>query len=187
LGREIRSKSGRRIEDVIQTDAAINPGNSGGPLLDSAGRMIGINTAIYSPSGAFAGVGFAIPIDEVNRIVPEVLKYGRLVRAGLGVRVAPDSVLRRLGSSGAMVYEVPRNSAAERSGIRGLRENEDGDLFLGDIIVAIEGKKVTKQSDLLDHLDRNKVGDKVNVELIRDAGTSKQRRVKVVVELQEVR
>lgn len=187
VGREIRSKSGRKIEDVIQTDAAINPGNSGGPLLDSAGRIIGVNTAIFSPSGAFAGVGFAIPIDEVNRIVPEILQHGRLVRAGLGVRIAPDSVMRRLGASGALIYEVPESSAADKAGLRGLRETAAGELLLGDIIVAIDGKPVKRQNDLLDHLDNNKVDDQVLVELIRDAGTDQQRRIKAQVQLQEVR
>jgi S1-C subfamily serine protease len=97
LGREIQSATGRTIQDVIQTDAAINPGNSGGPLMDSAGRLIGVNTAIFSPTGASAGIGFAVPVDIVNRVVPEIIKYGRAIRPGLGVSIANESIARRLG------------------------------------------------------------------------------------------
>ena len=103
MGREIRSVTDRPIANVIQTDAAINPGNSGGPLLDSAGRLIGVNTAIYSPSGTYAGVGFAVPVDTVNRIVPQVIRNGQVQRAGLGVTVYPDNVVRSLGLQGALV------------------------------------------------------------------------------------
>jgi S1-C subfamily serine protease len=134
LGRSIRALTGRRIDDVIQTDAAINPGNSGGPLLDSAGRLIGVNTQIASPSGASAGIGFAVPVDTVNRVVPEILEHGRVVRPQLGIEVAGESVLRRAGVEGVLVISVARGSAAESAGIRGTSRAEDGSLILGDVI-----------------------------------------------------
>src|SRR5204863_4131396 len=103
LGRTIQSVTNHPIEEVIQTDAAINPGNSGGPLLDSAGRLIGVNTAIYSPSGAYAGIGFAVPVDTINRVVPQLIRDGKVERAGLGVKIAGDNITQKLGLQGALV------------------------------------------------------------------------------------
>lgn len=167
LGREIKSISGMTISGVIQTDAAINPGNSGGPLLDSAGRLIGVNTAIYSPAGVSAGIGFAVPIDEVNRDITQIIKHGRLIRPGLGVSVANERLAARLGVEGLLIVRVERGSVAEKAGLRGIRR-AGGDLFLGDIIVSMDGVEVASLDDLRLELDRHKIGDEVVIKLIRD-------------------
>ena len=116
LNREIESLTRRPIQGVIQSDAAINPGNSGGPLLDSAGRLIGVNTAIYSPSGVSAGIGFAIPVDTVNRIVTELIRFGKVVRPGFGVQVADEQIAQRLNVTGVLIVDVARGSAAAKAG-----------------------------------------------------------------------
>ena len=167
LGREIKSVTGRPIRDVIQTDAAINPGNSGGPLLDSAGRLIAVNTAIYSPSGTYAGIGFAVPVDTVNRVVPQLIGTGDFQPAGLGISVAPDSVLKRVGIEGALVMDVTSGSPADEAGIRPTRRNRRGDIVLGDIITAIDGKEVESGSDYLAMRDKFEEGQKVTVTLRR--------------------
>ena len=171
LGREIESVTRRPIQGVIQTDAAINPGNSGGPLLDSAGRLIGVNAAIYSPSGASAGIGFAIPVDTVNRIVPELIRYGKVIRPGIGVQVAEDQIAEQLGVKGVLVVDVRAGSAAAKAGIRPTRREASGRVRLGDVIVAVEGTKVDSPNDLFLALEKYKVGDSVNVSLLRDGKT----------------
>ncbi|MBM4263339.1 MAG: trypsin-like serine protease [Deltaproteobacteria bacterium] len=176
LNREIESVTRRPIQGVIQSDAAINPGNSGGPLLDSAGRLIGVNTAIYSPSGASAGIGFAIPVDTVNRIVPELIRSGRITRPGLGVAIADEQVAERLGVDGVLVVDVGRNSGAAKAGLRPTRRNRDGRIVLGDVITAVDGKKVETPNELFLTLEKYKVGDVVNLTLQRD-GKSAQARV----------
>lgn len=168
LGRTIKSMTDRTIDGVIQTDAAINPGNSGGPLLDSAGRMIGVNTQILSPSGAFAGIGFAVPVDTVNRIVPQLIQYGKLIRPGLGVSLVPDVVARRLGVKGLIVGRVAPGSPAEQAGLRETREAPGGGIRLGDVITGVDGKHVEEADDLLRILDRHSIGDQVSVEFLRD-------------------
>src|SRR5207249_2184689 len=168
LGRELRSPNGRRIRDVIQTDAAINPGNSGGPLLDSAGRVIGVNAAIFSPSGASAGIGFAIPVDEVNRVVPELIRTGKINRPGLGIQVAPDQTAQQLKVEGALIVGVVPDSAAAQAGLRPTRRDADGNVLLGDIITAIDGKPVKKAKDLHGALDRRQTGERVKVKVLRD-------------------
>lgn len=168
LGREIESVTRRPIQGVIQTDAAINPGNSGGPLLDSAGRLIGVNTQIYSPSGASAGIGFAIPVDTVNRIVPELIRSGRVTRPGLGVQIAEEQIARRIGISGVLVVDVTRGGPAAKAGIRPTRREPSGRIVLGDIITAIDGKKVRSPNELYLLLDEYRVGDDVTVTLLRD-------------------
>jgi S1-C subfamily serine protease len=168
LGRNIRSLTDRRIDDVIQTDAAINPGNSGGPLLDSAGRLIGVNTQIASPSGASAGIGFAVPVDTVNRVVPQLLEHGRVVRPQLGVQVARGSVLRRAGIEGVLVIAVAPGSAAEKAGLRGTSRAADGSLVLGDVIQALGGMKVASLDDLQSALDRHRPGETVKLVVLRD-------------------
>jgi S1-C subfamily serine protease len=167
LGRTILSVNDRKIEDVIQTDAAINPGNSGGPLLDSAGRLIGVNTAIASPSGTSAGVGFAVPVDTVNRVVPELIAYGRQVRPQLGVTLAPDHVLRQTGIDGVLIAGVQDGSGAAEAGLRGTRWTTDRRIVLGDIIQSINGKPVRSADDLLNALEKHKVGDTVEVTILR--------------------
>jgi len=181
LGRTIKSMSNRTIEGVIQTDAAINPGNSGGPLLDSAGRLIGVNTQIVSPSGAFAGIGFAVPVDTVNRIVPELIKHGKLIRPGLGISLVPDAMARRWGVKGVIIGKVGRGSAAERVGLRGARETMGGRVELGDILVAVDGKPVETVEELMDEMEKHKVGDQVTIEYARG-----NRRLQATVTLQAV-
>ena len=173
LGRTIQSLNERTIEGVIQTDAAINPGNSGGPLLDSAGRLIGVNTQIVSPSGASAGIGFAVPVDTVNRIVPQLIAYGKVIRPGLGIRSVSDSLARRWGIEGVAIYDVTRGGSAARAGLRGVRELESGGILLGDVIVALDGQSVESLDDLLDVLEEHKVGDTVTLEYLRDDAKKK--------------
>src|SRR6476646_5516261 len=173
LGRTIKSLSNRTIEGVIQTDAAINPGNSGGPLLDGSGRVIGVNTQIVSPSGAFAGIGFAVPVDTVNRIVPELIKLGKMIRPGLGVSLIPDAMAQRWGIKGLIIGKVSRGSGAEQAGLKGARETIAGRVELGDIITAVDGKPVETLDNLMDVMERHKVNDRVTVEILR--GTRHER------------
>lgn len=168
LNRQIKSLTGRPIQGVIQTDAAINPGNSGGPLLDSSGRLIGVNTAIYSPSRANAGIGFAVPVDTVNRVVPSLIKHGRLIRPRIGIMIIQDpSFVRSLGKYGVMIARVSPRGPAARAGLRGVRETVDGDLILGDIITAVDGKKVKSSNDLLEYLEKRRVGQRVRLTVDR--------------------
>ncbi len=171
LGREIQSESGRPIAGVIQTDAAINPGNSGGPMLDSAGRLIGINTAIVSPSGAYAGVGFAVPVDVVNRVVPQIVKYGRAKKAGLGITMVDDNVVRRLGVAGVLVYQVIPGSGAHKAGIEPPRIDQRGRILQADLIVACDKVPVKTQNDLFRVLDQYDIGDTVQVQIQRNSET----------------
>lgn len=167
LGREINAITGRTIQGVIQTDAAINPGNSGGPLLDSAGRLIGVNTAIYSPSGAYAGIGFAVPVDEVNKVVPQLIRHGKLVKPGLGVTLADERVARRLGIEGVLVLHVEKGGPAHLAGIRPTLQSR-GEIILGDVIVALDGNSVKSYEDLLKLLENYKPGQEVAVTVSRN-------------------
>ena len=168
LEREIESLTRLPIRNVIQTDAAINPGNSGGPLLDSAGRLIGVNTQIYSPSGAYAGIGFAIPVDTVNWVVPELIEHGRLFRPALGVEVISTARLRQRGiPEGLLVVEVTPRSGAERAGIRPTRRLNNGRLVYGDIITAVDGREVASADDLVLALERFRDGGRVRISLER--------------------
>jgi S1-C subfamily serine protease len=180
LGREIESRARIPIRDVIQTDAAINPGNSGGPLLDSAGRLIGVNTAIFSPSGSYAGIGFAIPVDTVNWVVPELIDHGRLVRPTLGVELLQDQLVQRWGLEGALVGNVIRGSGADEAGLRPTTQDRAGRVRLGDLIVAIEGQPVVSSNDAFLALERRRAGEVVTVTVERDGG-----RVDLEVELGE--
>jgi S1-C subfamily serine protease len=172
LDRSLPSEDGRSlIEHLIQTDAAINPGNSGGPLLDGAGRLIGVNTAIFSPSGASAGVGFAVPVDTVNRVVPQVIGTGKYVRPVLGVEVDEQlnqQVAQRLGTKGIAVLRVTPGSPAATAGLRGLQVQPDGAIIAGDIILAVDGNAVESVPRLLSRLDEYKVGDTVRLTVLRD-------------------
>ncbi|ONI19572.1 hypothetical protein PRUPE_3G285500 [Prunus persica] len=180
LRREISSAAtGRPIQDVIQTDAAINPGNSGGPLLDSTGSLIGINTAIYSPSGASSGVGFSIPVDTVNGIVDQLVRFGKVTRPVLGIKFAPDQSVEQLGVSGVLVLDAPANGPAGKAGLLPTKRDAYGRLILGDIITSVNGKKVSNGSDLYRILDQCKVGDKVTVEVLRG---DKKEKIPVVLE-----
>jgi len=175
LNREIESVTRRPIQGVIQSDAAINPGNSGGPLLDSAGRLIGVNTAIYSPSGTSAGIGFAIPVDTVNRIVPELIRSGRVTRPGLGIQIAEEQIAQRLGVTGILIVDVAKGGAAAKAGIQPTRRDAEGRILLGDIITAVDGKKVESSNDLYLLLEKYKIGDAVNVSLLRNGKTVQAR------------
>lgn len=167
LGREIQAVTGRTIQGVIQTDAAINPGNSGGPLLDSAGRLIGVNTAIFSPSGGSAGIGFAVPVDVVNRVVPEIIRHGRVIKPGLGISVAHDKLAQRLGIDGVLIINIERGSKAAKSGLRGTSRNQ-GEVVLGDIIVAVNGRRVHTFEDLRNEVEQYRVGEEVTLTVLRD-------------------
>ncbi|MCG6929165.1 MAG: trypsin-like peptidase domain-containing protein [Desulfofustis sp.] len=167
LGREIEAITGRTIRGVIQTDAAINPGNSGGPLLDSAGRLIGVNTAIFSPSGTYAGIGFAVPVEEVNRVVPELIKHGRLIRPGIGVKLVDERIAARLGIDGVLILDVEHDGPAERAGLRPTQQYR-GEIVLGDVITGIAGTPVRSSADIRDILERYKIGDDIELNLLRD-------------------
>ncbi|VAW36571.1 hypothetical protein MNBD_DELTA04-1086 [hydrothermal vent metagenome] len=167
LGREIGTANGRIIHNVIQTDAAINPGNSGGPLLDSAGRLIGVNTAIYSPSGGSAGIGFAVPVSEVNQVVPQIISKGRVIRPGLGISLAGRRLSRELGVAGVVILKVQPGSTAAQAGLRGIREVR-GVIVPGDVITAVNGRPVEDYNGLRDELGRYKIGDTVTLTILRD-------------------
>ncbi|XP_020109374.1 protease Do-like 8, chloroplastic isoform X2 [Ananas comosus] len=168
LNRDILSQTGVTIGGGIQTDAAINPGNSGGPLLNSKGHMVGINTAIFTQTGTSAGVGFAIPSSTVLKIVPQLILFGRAVRAGLNVEIAPDLIANQLNvRNGALVLQVPANSFAAKAGLLPTTRGFAGSIVLGDIIVGIDNKPVRSKSDLLKALDDYNVGDKVVLKIQR--------------------
>lgn len=167
LGREISADDDRTITGVIQTDAAINPGNSGGPLLDSAGRLIGVNTAIYSSSGASAGIGFAVPVDTVNRVVPQLIRYGRIMRPSLGIHPADDATARRLNLPGVLIIQTEPGSAAQAAGLRGTWRDRYGRIIFGDIIVGIGSEPVKTTNDLLNILEKYQIGDTVTVDIVR--------------------
>ncbi len=168
LGREITGAGNRPIKGVIQTDAPMNPGNSGGPLLDSAGRVIGMNTAILSPTGAYAGIGFAIPVDCINWIVPELISGRAVARPNLGIATAPDHLVRRLGLDGALILTISPNTSAEKAGLRATRRDDSGKVALGDLIVAVDGEPVRTSDDLFRIIDKHKVGDQVPLTIVRE-------------------
>jgi len=167
LGREVNGVGGVTIRDMIQTDAAINPGNSGGPLLDSGGHLIGMNTMIFSKSGASAGIGFAVPVETIRRIVPQLVEKGHVEQVGLGVRIDPQQrIERRLGIGGVVVLEVVPGTPAEKAGLRGLQQTPDG-VTLGDVIVGIGDQRIKSYDDLYNVLDGKKPGAKVPVKVQR--------------------
>jgi S1-C subfamily serine protease len=171
IGRQVQGAGGVSIRDMIQTDAAINPGNSGGPLLDSQGQLIGMNTMIFSKSGASAGIGFAVPVATIARIVPQIIKTGRAEQLGLGIGIDPMQRLeRRIGVRGVVVLSVPEGSAAARAGMKGITQTRRG-IILGDIIVAVDDKRVQDFDDLYTVLDSKKAGDTVKVTVRRGEET----------------
>jgi 2-alkenal reductase len=175
LKRRLPSDAGHDLTNVIQTDAAINPGNSGGPLLDSSGRMIGVSTAILSPSGSNAGIGFAIPVDAVNRVVPQLIRNGRVATPGIGIVAAGDAVTTRFGTQGIMVLGTSPGSPAERAGLRGLDPKTGA---VGDVIVAANGAPVRSLADLTDQIEQAGVGNTLELATQRD-GKTKTVRMKV--------
>ena len=188
LGREMparfeeRERGQHPITDLIQTDAAINKGNSGGPLLDSAGRLIGMNTAIVTESGGYSGVGFAIPIDTINRVVTEILKYGRTRRPGLGIKIASEDLTRAFNVDGVVVAEILAGSAAERAGLRAAPITDRRRAPTGnDVITAINGVRIHNANDLFRELDHHAVGDKITLDVLRTGDD-----LEIEVELQDL-
>jgi S1-C subfamily serine protease len=182
LNRSLAGERSQAIDHLIQTDAAINPGNSGGPLLDSAGRLIGINTAIYSPSGASAGIGFAVPVDTVNRVVPQLITKGRYLRPSLGVS-SDDDLNQRLteamGIKGVVLLQVNVGSAAAKAGLQGARFASDGRVVPGDVIVAVGQQPVDSVAQLVSRLDELDIGSRVTLGVLR---AGKTREVEVVLQ-----
>lgn len=168
LGREVRSPSNRPISNVIQTDAAINPGNSGGPLLDSNGKLIGMNTAIYSMSGSSAGIGFAIPVDTLKYEVDTLIREGKVVRPIIGISYLESSRAQTLGiNSGVLVLDVPEGSAAQAAGLKGTSRQANGNVEIGDIITAIDDEVINSETDLFKALEKKKVGDVISLKAVR--------------------
>ena len=178
LGREIQSLTRRPIKDVIQTDAAINPGNSGGPLLDSSGRLIGVNTQIYSPSGASAGIGFSIPVDEVSWVVPDIIQYGEVRRPVLGVSLLPGQYADRWEIKGAMLAEVAKGGPADLAGLKGIQEDRRGNVILGDIVKKVNDIDILNNNDLILALEKFDPGKQITLTIERN---EKQRLVEVVL------
>ncbi|SFV55039.1 HtrA protease/chaperone protein [hydrothermal vent metagenome] len=173
LNRVIDGVDGSKIKEAIQTDASINPGNSGGPLLDSARRVIGVNTSIYSPSGASAGIGFAIPIDLVNQVVTQLISHGKYIRPSIGIEVDERMnrlIYQRYGIEGIVVLGVTKGSGAYKAGLKSAKIYRDGSVELGDVIVKIENQKVSSIRELNEILDNKKRGDIINVTLLRNGG-----------------
>ena len=168
LDREIQSPSNRTIRGVIQTDAAINPGNSGGPLLNSLGQLIGVNTAIYSPSGGSAGIGFAIPVNTVIEVVPQLIAYGKIMRPVLGVELASDRWLRRYRVEGVPIVRIYRGFPADDAGMVGARRGSRGEVILGDVITHIEGVRVASNDEFLSAMEAHQVGDTISITTTRE-------------------
>lgn len=179
LGRSMPGAGGVTIRDMIQTDASINPGNSGGPLLDSAGELIGMNTMIASPSGASSGVGFAVPVDTIRKIVPQIIQFGKVTRPGLGITFVRDEYARQAEVQGAVIAEVPRASSAYDLGLRGLSRDDRGRLFIRDVIIGIDGTKIASYDDLYNALDGYKIGDTVTLE-VGQGGKNRKVRITLV-------
>jgi len=177
LDRHLPTADIREISGAIQTDAAINPGNSGGPLLDSAGRLIGVTTAIKSPSGGSTGVGLAIPVDLVNRIVPQLIAKGRAPQPGIGIVPVDPELVARAGVVGVVIAEVVRGSPAAQAGLKPLSQR-GGNVELGDVIVAVNGRPVESLTSFIAELDRVGIDQAAELTVIRDG---KERRVKVRV------
>ena len=181
LDREIQSPSNRTIRGVIQTDAAINPGNSGGPLLNSMGQLVGVNTAIYSPSGGSAGIGFAIPVNTVSEVVPQLIAFGKIMRPVLGVELASDRWLRRYRVEGVPIVRTFRGFPADNAGMVGARRGSRGEIILGDVITEIEGERVANNDEFLSAMEKHRVGDIIGIVTTRE-GVEKR----FSVELSEV-
>lgn len=175
LGRQVKGAGGVTIRDMVQTDAAINPGNSGGPLLDSRGFLIGMNTMIYSQTGTSAGVGFAVPANTVQRVVAQIIKYGRTRQPGIGIQAFPDHVTMRLGIKGVALMQVQPNGPAARAGLQGARRVRGGRLILGDVLVAVDKKPIKSFDDLYTAFDAHQVGDEILLTYLRQERTHEVR------------
>ncbi len=173
LGRKIDGIGGVKINDMIQTDAAINMGNSGGPLLDSSAQLIGMNTVIFSTSGSSAGLGFAVPVDTIKSIVPQLIQHGKIIRPALGIGIVPDSMKHRLirSSKGLIISYIEENGPAGKAGLKGMTQDQYGRIYLGDIITEVDGVTVNSLDDIYQLLEQKKVGDFVTVKYKRDGKT----------------
>lgn len=173
LGRKIDGIGGVKINDMIQTDAAINMGNSGGPLLDSSGQLIGMNTVIFSTSGSSAGLGFAVPVDTIKQIVPQLIQHGKVIRPGLGIGIVPDSMKSRLTGNlkGLIISYIDDKGSAARAGLKGMTQDQFGRVYIGDIILAVDGKEVNSLDDIYQVLETKKIGDQVDVKYRREGKT----------------
>ncbi len=173
LGRKIDGIGGVKINDMIQTDAAINMGNSGGPLLDSAGQLIGMNTVIFSTSGSSAGLGFAVPVDTIREIVPQLITHGKVIRPGLGIGIVPDSMKTRLtgNTKGLIISYIDEKGSAAKAGLKGMTQDQFGRVYIGDIILAINGKEVNSLDDIYQILETKKIGEQVDVKYRREGKT----------------
>jgi S1-C subfamily serine protease len=178
LGRKMLGAGDVTIRDMIQTDAYINPGNSGGPLLNSSGEIVAMNTMIISPSGASSGVGFAIPVDTIKKVVPELIKFGKVIRPDIGVSILPDQYNQRFGIKGAAIWEVARGSAAEGAGLTGLSRDRYGRLLLGDVVTGLDEAKIGSYDDLYAALESRKIGDVVTLTVER---SGKARKVRITL------
>lgn len=173
LGRQIDGIGGVKINDMIQTDAAINMGNSGGPLLDSSARLIGMNTVIFSTSGSSAGLGFAVPVDTIKNIVPQIIQHGKVIRPGLGIAIVPDSMKKRLiqSNKGLIISHVDAKGSAAQAGLKGMTQDQFGRVYLGDVILNVDGKEVNNLDDIYQVLETKKIGDTVEVKYRREGKT----------------
>ena len=182
LGRKIAGVGGVNIYDMVQTDADINPGNSGGPLLNSSGEVIGMNTLIYSSSGSSAGLGFAVPIDSIKQVVPDLIKFGKVIRPALGIIPLPEQYMNHLasGENGVMIASIPDGNNAEKAGLKGIRRDRIGRLYLGDIIKKIDDHKVENLDDIFHLLENYKIGDEVTLTIKKDDG--KTVKVKLILQ-----
>jgi S1-C subfamily serine protease len=168
LGRKIDGIGGFKIHGMIQTDAAINQGNSGGPLINSSGEIIGMNTMIYSTSGSSAGLGFAVPSDIINRIAPQLITHGKVIRPGLGIGVLEQNIKDRFFKrEGAAISFVDPDGAAAKAGLRGMMKDNYGQIFAGDIISTIEGVKINTKDDIFHELEKYKIGDIIKIQYFR--------------------
>ncbi len=169
VGRKVEGIGGVKIHDMIQTDAAINPGNSGGPLLNSQGDLIGMNTQILSGSGTSSGVGFAVPVNTIKRIVPQIIKHGKVIRPGLGIVILPDHIKYRFRiEKGLVISSVNKGSAAEKAGLQGITQDQWGRVYIGDVITKVGEKEVNTYDDIYHALDNYQIGDRVIVEYLRE-------------------
>lgn len=175
LGRKIVGIGNVTIRNMIQTDASINPGNSGGPLLNSEGALIGMNTMIYSKTGSSTGIGFAVPVETIKKIVPQIIKYGKVIRPGFGISFLSDVYARRLNIDGVVILEVPRDTNAFRAGLRGLARDRYGEIYIRDIIVGIDDTKITSFDELYNTMDNYRIGDLVTLTIKRGGDTRKVR------------